>query len=256
MHLNLHDKNIHYVEHGIQYKSNGTLLFLHGWGLSHRVFLPVAKKLQHRFHVVSLDLPGFGDSDIPIGFWGYEAYAQLIVQFLDAIDVKKAHLIGQSTGGGIALATAACFPEKVLSLVLVNSTGIPMKKLPSIPKRIVEIAQQYWHSGFRRENNLIIADMTRNAWRSVSHLLSSVALPIKHDLRYLLSKIKSPTLFVWGKNDDMLPVEHAHEFQTHLPHSKLEIIETGHHEWCFVYPELFTAMLDQFYDNLPHPRHD
>jgi pimeloyl-ACP methyl ester carboxylesterase len=244
------DLTIHYVESGTTHRSAGTLVFLHGWGLSSRSFEPTLTQLQSQFHVVAIDLPGFGGSDEPNGFWGYEAYAEFIDRFLAQLGISDAHLVGQSTGGGIALCTAACFPKRIRSLVLFNSTGIPMKKNPSISNRLREIAQQFWQSGFSSEIRAIMQDSMRNAYKRPRYFFSSVKLPVKHDLRHLLHQIPIPVWLIWGDNDSMLPVEYARELKKHVKHAQVLVLPGAHHEWCFVYPKEFADLLKKHFREL------
>src|SRR5436309_569221 len=82
-------------------------LALHGLGGTKGSFLPTVAALAGGFRVMAVDLPGFGDSDKPIGA-AYDArfFASAVIDLLDALELDRVHLIGNSLGGRIALEIA------------------------------------------------------------------------------------------------------------------------------------------------------
>jgi hypothetical protein len=87
---------------------------VHGLGATKGSFLPTVVALSHRFRVTALDLPGFGDSDKPLGA-RYDAgyFARAMIDPLDAIGLDRAHLIGSSLGGRVALEVGIGHPDRV-----------------------------------------------------------------------------------------------------------------------------------------------
>ena len=92
---------------------------LHGLGGTKGSFLLSAAELSGRFRVIAVDLPGFGDSDKPIGA-RYDApfFARATIDLLDALELERAHLIGNSMGGRVALEVGLRAPERVDRLAL------------------------------------------------------------------------------------------------------------------------------------------
>ena len=103
-------------------KSTLPILFLHGWGFSSYTFLPMLELLEKNYHIISLDLPGFGKSSA-YKEYSYELFADRVVKFLNKNNFKKVNLLGQSMGGWTVLDFAMNHPERTLSLVLSNSLG-------------------------------------------------------------------------------------------------------------------------------------
>jgi pimeloyl-ACP methyl ester carboxylesterase len=89
-------------------------LALHGLGGTKGSFLPTVAGLANRFRVIAVDLPGFGDSDKPIGA-AYDApfFARAAVDLLDALALDRVHVIGNSLGGRVVLEIALRHPDRV-----------------------------------------------------------------------------------------------------------------------------------------------
>ena len=102
------------------------LLFLHGWGMTPRVYARAITPLTRAgIRVIAPALPGFGGSSgvSPLGLT-IDAYAARVAEFVDALDLgSPAFVMGHSLGGGVAIRLAATRPDLVRSLTLVNSVG-------------------------------------------------------------------------------------------------------------------------------------
>ena len=92
---------------------------VHGLGATKDSFLPTVVALSDRFRVIALDLPGFGDSDKPIGA-RYDAgyFAAAVIDLLAALGLDRARLIGNSLGGRVALEVGLRHPDRVDRLAL------------------------------------------------------------------------------------------------------------------------------------------
>lgn len=237
--LKIRNLEIAYVHLGRDKDPAQTRLFLHGWALHIDALKRLLQTLSADYPVIAVDLPGFGGSKAPY-FWGYEAYAQFVAEFLETLELPQVHLMGQSMGGGIALATAALFPNKVSSVALMNSAGIPMREgQPSIIDRI----QELWAQGFDRP---ILKAFVVNGTKHLKSLRRSLSVPVKHDIRPLLPKIQAPVLLAWGDCDKMLPIQFAYEMATLIPRAKVATVSGGFHEWGLIQPEIFCSLAKQF----------
>jgi pimeloyl-ACP methyl ester carboxylesterase len=88
----------------------------------------VMPELAKQFHVVAPDMVGFGYTDRPAGQeYGLQVWADQTLGVMDALGLDKAHLVGNSFGGSIALRVAATNPDRVDKLVLMGSMGVPFK---------------------------------------------------------------------------------------------------------------------------------
>lgn len=107
-----------YIEKG---KGPKTILLIHGNMSSSLHYLPLVERIPEDYHVLALDLRGFGDSSYQKPFDTLEALADDVIAFMKALTLKKVVLAGWSAGGGVAMSIAAHHPELVEKLVLINS---------------------------------------------------------------------------------------------------------------------------------------
>ena len=116
-----------YLEDGKE--SDPTVVLVHGSGpgvTSYANWRLVIPALAENFHVVAPDMVGFGYSDRPDGVqYSLDTWADQTVGLMDALGIEKAHLVGNSFGGGIGLRIATKHPDRVDKLVLMGSMGVP-----------------------------------------------------------------------------------------------------------------------------------
>jgi 2-hydroxymuconate-semialdehyde hydrolase len=122
----------HYHDHG----TGQAVVFIHGSGpgvsawSNWRTVLPA---LSGRFRVVAPDILGFGYTERPPGVtYGPQAWLAHLVGFLDALDLRKVSVVGNSFGGALALQLAAFAPERIDRLVLMGSVGVPFAITPGL----------------------------------------------------------------------------------------------------------------------------
>ena len=90
------------------------VLALHGLGATKGSFLPTVLSLSERFRVIAVDQPGFGDSDKPIGVpYDPRFFASTALNLLDALEIERAHVVGNSLGGRVALEIGMRNPSRV-----------------------------------------------------------------------------------------------------------------------------------------------
>jgi pyruvate dehydrogenase E2 component (dihydrolipoamide acetyltransferase) len=113
-------RSIRYARYG---EGDETLVLLHGFGGDLNNWLFNAEALAADRTVLALDLPGHGGSSKDVGDGSLASYAAVLGDFLDAVGVDRAHLVGHSLGGATAGAFAVEHPERTLSLTLIGSAG-------------------------------------------------------------------------------------------------------------------------------------
>lgn len=200
--------NLHYDEYGSI--NDKTLVFLHGWGQNIAMMEPLAKPFKNDYHIIIVDLPGFGDSSEPDTIWSVFDYADCLNKLFKQLNVDKPILLGHSFGGKIALAYSSKyeveklivfgspFRKEIQKLSLKTRFLKRVKKLPGM-ERVASFAKR--HIGSTDYKN------ASNRMREI--LVNSVNLDITDDVK----KIKCPTLIVWGTNDQAVNIKEAYELE-------------------------------------------
>jgi pimeloyl-ACP methyl ester carboxylesterase len=235
------------------------VICLHGLGSNKASFFQTVSTLTPDHTVHAIDLPGFGGSSKPARA-AYDAayFARSVVGYLDAEGLERAHLVGNSMGGRIALEVALGEPDRVRSVSLLSPalafrkrrTFVPLVKLvrPELaaiphPIRAAQVRAQFW-SLFARPDRLdpaaadIAADEFCRTYRSRSAriaffaALRNIYLDAPHGRRGFwtrLAGLEPPSLFVWGESDRLVPVGFTRHVAEALPSANQVVLpDCGH----------------------------
>ena len=105
------------------------IVWAHGWGQDHKAFLAMAESLPQAGRHILIDLPGFGQSNIPKETWGTADYADAVASFIKDQGVSKIIYVGHSFGCRVGLQLAARHPDLIAGLFLMAAAGLPRKSL-------------------------------------------------------------------------------------------------------------------------------
>ena len=229
----------HYADvqgHRIRYFVGGDgppLLLLHGLGSSSEDWALVAHELTRRHRVYAPDLLGWGGSDKPRGGdYSIAAQTELVRGFMDAVHLGRADAGGVSMGGWIALRLAALHPERVQSLVLIDSIGLDfptsLDESSFAPQTIGEARHLLWLQSdkFGKLPDFVVEDFLRHVRRDAWLLRVSMRsmLSRRDVMDGKLQRVTMPVLLVWGANDRLAPPPLAARFQAQLPQSRLVML--------------------------------
>jgi pimeloyl-ACP methyl ester carboxylesterase len=232
---------------------------LHGLGGNKTSFFDTVAALTPEHRVHALDLPGFGSSS-KSALAGYDAafFARAVVRFMDAMDIDRAHLVGNSMGGRVALELALTEPDRVTSLSLLapalafrrRRELVPLVRLlrpelAAIPHalRAQQVRRRFW-SLFARPERLdpAVADVacdeflrtyrSRAARIAFYAALRNIYLDPPYGERGLwtrLEGLRPPALFVWGDSDRLVPAAFSGPVAEALPEATQVILrQCGH----------------------------
>jgi pimeloyl-ACP methyl ester carboxylesterase len=236
--IKLHHMKIYYLEAG----EGPHLVLLHGLGGSSLGWALNIKPLRERFHVLAPDQIGSGRSDKPLLSYRISLMAEYLFEFLSSLKISKTILIGSSMGGWIATHFTANHPDMVEKLVLVDSAGYALDKPLSARDRellnavtlssIRDFTQQlFCCPNFVEDAGLKMRlRMKLNSHEPyvIDRFLDSIERN-QDVVDHQLSQIKVPTLIVWGKEDQIVPVAHALRFRQEIAGSKLVIFDQCGH---------------------------
>ncbi len=240
-----------YLEGGAENHAALPLVFLHGWGLAAYTFRDGLERMARHRRIVAPDLPGFHHSLCSTAGWSYDDFARALWALAQALGLARFHLAGHSTGGGVAVALAAGFPEAVASLTLIDSAGVPLGSASKVlANKLVEQPVQAWASRFAPQHWPLFTSFSYNmllCWRSARH---TARLPLHHDLRPQLARVRAPCQLVWGENDRAIPLALGRKLAAALPSAPLKILPGAYHEWSVLCPDQLAHVVEEFIEGL------
>lgn len=240
-------------------RSTGTgepVLLIHGFGASSYSWRHVIEPLAQKNRVITVDLKGFGDSPKPRDD-AYSVYeqARLVRNFILENDLKNLHIVGHSYGGGVALAVSIYLstsnPGLQKSLVLIDSVAYP-QELPSFVKILATpvlgpLITYAVPNTFQVKNLLQIVYFNDDLipQEAIDHyaadlgkpdakyaLLTSVRQMLPTDLQQFsenYANLTIPTLIIWSREDEIVPLAVGKRLHENIPDSKLVIMSgVGH----------------------------
>jgi len=220
------DIKLHYIEKG----QGMPLVLLHGNGENGKYFEQQLNYFSDRYRVIAPDTRGHGQSPRGEAPFRIRQFAEDLHEFMDELGIDKAHILGFSDGGNIALCFALKYPERVEKLILnganLNANGV--KARYQIPITL----------GYHA------AKLFKNAKQEAEMLALMVNDPNIPETE--LSKLKMPVLVIAG-NKDMIKDSHTRRIAELIKGSKLCILE-GDHFIAANSPESFNAAVENFLD--------
>ncbi len=248
------------------------VILVHGLGGSIENWVHNIDSLGQRHHVYALDLKGFGRSDKTPVLRNLDELVQFFNDFMAVQHIDKASLVGNSMGGGLVLAFAIQFPQKVDKLVLVDNAlmgrdvilDLRLLSLPILGELLSRPSPKATANLWRKivfDASLVTEELVKQTYQLATlpgaskALLATLRAGIgirgqrAHLTRQLLDSIGSitaPTMVIWGQQDHIIPVAHAQIAAAKIPGAKLQIFEQCGHMPQLEYPDKFNALVLEF----------
>jgi abhydrolase domain-containing protein 6 len=252
------------------------ILLLHGFTANKDHWTRVARLLTPQYRVIAVDLPGFGESGlVDGGDYSIEAQAERIRSFVRTLGLTRFHLGGSSTGGNIAGAYAARYPETVESLWLISPLGVSGAQPSDVEQMIASGAPSpliIERPGQFGDVLDIVFDNRPYLPRSVRRHLAVQAAARYHHYQWVYGQIRDigpdgrplpatplqpllagsplPTLIVWGERDRVLDVSGAALLAEVMPNAQVEIMPRVGHLPMLERPEATAERYLEFLDAL------
>ena len=235
------------------------VICVHGLGGNKTSFFSTVAALAPEHSVHAIDLPGFGSSSKPARA-AYDAsyFGRTVRRFMDELGIRRAHLVGNSMGGRVALEIGLADPQRVASLSLLapalaflrRRELVPLVKLirPELaaiphPLRQARVRAQFW-SMFAQPERLdpavadIACDEFSRTYRSRSARIAfyaaarNIYLDAPHGERGHWTRLRElgiPSLFVWGDHDRLVPADFSRHVAEALPSARqVTLTDCGH----------------------------
>lgn len=227
------------------------LVFIHGLGArADRWRANLEPLARSGYHCYALDLPGHGFADKGTGFaYGVPGFAAFVRELMGALGLGEAALVGTSLGGHIAAWLAAERSAGIRGLVLVGATGLaPLGEAEgqAIAKNVRDTSREGTERKLRfvlGDPRLVTAEWVEEEWRINTSAGAAEAFErlaryfvepggiVSHGVGDRLAELtgRIPTLLVWGKADQVVPLGVGERAVARLPGARLITIgETGH----------------------------
>ena len=245
--------------------SDRHILFIHGLGSSADRWLDIPDAISMYYHTIAVDLIGFGGSDKPTDVnYTIEQFSEFILEFIEKIglsgDDRKITLVGHSLGGYIAVDFAIRNKGLIEKLVLLDSSGFLKGPTPLL-EQYLNAAKYPSYDSVRN----VFEQMVAQPWKVLPVIINifitrinspGAKYPFESAYRNStttqidLSRLKSiediPTLIIWGKSDNLIPIEYSEPFKQVFKNYRVEMIEDAGHAPFAEKPAIICEILHSF----------
>lgn len=249
-------QTIHYWDVG----SGPVVVLVHGLGSRKEDWLPVVAPLSQKYRLLVPDQIGFGHSEKPLLDYRIQTYVDFLDEFLRDLKIEKASLVGESLGGWISALYVAEISKgvhmiPVEKLVLVDAAGLNQEKpVPpvlnpstlAVMRGLMEAV--FYDTSWLTEDALrkIFADkLSTHDGYTVRSILGNPAIASER-LDNRLTEIRVPTLVVWGKQDNLLPLASGERYAAGIPGARLVSFDKCGHMPPIEKTEEFVSVVTAF----------
>ena len=244
----------------------GVIVLIHGLGLTRATWVGQIEELSKHHDVLTYDLAGHGESDMPSGKPNLTLYSTQLFHLLDMLSIGACHLVGFSLGGMINRRFAMNHPDRVLSLVILNS---PHERSPEaqalVEKRaadtegggpgatIDETLARWFTPAFLTERPDVVAVIRDWVLANDPKSYAACRAILAHGVRELIRPepaITHPALVVTCENDSGSTPAMSHAIASEINGAQVEIIPRLQHLGLVENPDLFTASILRFIEGL------
>lgn len=244
-----------------------SVVLVHGLGQDGaRIWAPLARALKGEFHIVAVDLPGFGASDKGNKLYTPDNYAKFLKNVISNYTKGPVRLVGHSFGGAVALRYAQQYPEDVERLVLVDAAGMLHRavNVEFLARIGLSWVQNFYPTRDGRYDAL--TDWVRDAlgWVEAAPVDADIILaseqarekllqsdPVKiaglslalENFGDTLRQVSAPTLVVWGQNDNVSPLRVGKLLASRLANARLTVMPGSWHSPMTDNPEAFNRLM-------------
>ncbi|MFA6261039.1 MAG: alpha/beta hydrolase [Bacteroidia bacterium] len=241
-----------YIEEG----EGEVLLLLHGLFGALSNWKSVLDHFSKKHKVVIPLMPIFDMNPLTLSV---DSLCSFIHEFVEFKGYSKVNLLGNSLGGHVALVYIKNHPEIVNSLVLTGSSGLYENAFgESYPRKgdksyLRERISLTFYDPNVTTDELVdeIYETLRDKMKVLS-ILKIAKSAIRHNMRKDIPAMTLPVCLIWGKNDNVTPLEVGKEFNSLMPNSELHILDQCGHAPMMERPLEFNQHADEFYQRILH----
>ncbi|MEP7356299.1 MAG: alpha/beta fold hydrolase [Anaerolineales bacterium] len=247
--------------------SGQTLLLLHGYPLSRRLWRPQLEYLTDAAHVIAPDLRGHGDSDAREGPYTMDQLADDAVALLDSLGLSQPAVVaGLSMGGYVALALCRRHPSRVAGLILAaTKAGADSPEAQANREKSAALAREkgveaiadsmlpkmFAPATYTANPGLVAEARAMMAATPLNGVVGDLlGMKVRPDSTALLAQITIPVLVIHGQEDQLIPAREAEATHAGLPNARLALVPNAGHLLNLEQPEAFNAEVRTFLQSL------
>lgn len=215
------------------------------------------KALSSIYRVLQYDCRGQGQSDHPVEAYSMAGHADDLAGLLDALKIGQAHIAGISYGGEVAQAFALQYPEKTLSLILIDTVSEVEPKLVAVIDSWVDALRVgdpvgFFHAtvpwNFSAEfitNNTEMLEAAKKRYGDLDFpaVIRLCEAFLEVDFTAQLHEISAPTCIIVGGEDILKGMEYSRILQREIPKTEFHILDGAGHASCWERPEEFNSVV-------------
>lgn len=273
-HADVGGRRLNFVDIGVP--DGDALILIHGLSGRWANWLENIPFFAQDRRVIAVDLPGFGDSEMPAERISITGYARCVEELCEQLDLGRADIVGNSMGGFVGAEMGIRYPDRVDGLVLVSAAGISIVNLRRDPliaaakmlaaagaasaaQRRAVLSRPAWtHAAFsivfrhptRMPRELLYEQMLgagKDGFVPAMEALTS------YDFTDRLPEVGARSLVVWGENDMLVPVGDAYEFERLIPDARALVLHDTGHCAMLERPDTFNRHVKDFLDRRGAP---
>lgn len=265
MNLSFAAANTHTKPGYISYSDVGQgepLVLIHAYPFDKRLWKPQQEKLATHFRIITLDLGGFGQSEVlPGQTASMDDFADQVKEVLDKLHIDKAIIGGESMGGYVTLAFLKHYPERVKGLLLSDTNSIsPTEETKTTYLKTADDIQANGSASYIRDflpkaisshassdiRNYLLTIMNEQTPAGMAAGLRGIAK--RSNSSRLLSETTLPVLIITGEEDAVLPPQQSYDMHALAKNSRLIVIQGSGHLSNLEKPDEWNkAVIEMFY---------
>lgn len=245
-----------------------TILMIHGFLGSSYDFIDVMNQLKDRYHVIAVDMIGFGLSEKPINFdYAKQNQAEGLVKFLDTLEIEEVTIMAHSMGGEVSIHLAHDFPDYVKEMILIGSGGyVEENPNPLMPANLPMVVYDYVVRNYYIQRTFFLSayaqdeiDTGRITYHDFDEMYyvnktipGNILQAFTRDndsgsTNEKLAHILQPTLLIWGEFDSFIPLATGIKLQLAMADvAQLVVMEDAGHLPFDTYFEEFMIHVEEF----------
>ncbi len=234
------------------------LVFVHGYLGGSEQWQEQVSFLSNDFHVITPDLPGFGLKNQLEAPQTINSFAQFVLDYVSKLSVNKFHLIGHSMGGMIAQEMTHLAPQNIEKLILygTGSVGLMPGRFETIDASMRRVTEEGTEQYAKRISskwfvNGVDSEVYPGCMKIAIQASEQAAIAGLNAMetwsgKEYLSKITTPTLILWGDQDQSYPWQQPETLWREIPNANLSVVAGSSHAVHLEKPQIFNAIVYDF----------